>query len=224
MMPQEKELRPSLDENIRDHPRNQVHITNNGWVSVFKDCKEVVFGVGFFRFNQMGYTMNRLHFAFCLLMCAGLAVLLGFSSVQGAELGKVDLPGLKRAAKNASASVSAPARVALGAYYRGQKKYTEAAKWTADSAALAETNLEWPRVLVFAEHARIRAAAGVPGEALELLGAKGRVNTDAAWPLRFDFIAQKAHFVQSFFSLWSNIGSPIFTRARPLVAAVTCFL
>jgi hypothetical protein len=97
----------------------------------------------------MGHTMNRLHFAFHLLMCTGLAALLGFTSVQGAEPGKADLPGLKRAARNASVSVSAPARVTLGAYYRGQKKYTEAAKWTADYAVLAETNLEWPRVLVF---------------------------------------------------------------------------
>jgi hypothetical protein len=51
-----------------------------------------------------------------------------------------------------------------------------------------------------------------------------RVNTDAAWPVRLDFIAQKAHFVQYFCSLWSNIWPPIFTRDRPLVAAVTCFL
>jgi TolA-binding protein len=113
--------------------------------------------------------MNCLALAFRLLMCTGLAALLGFAEAQGAEPGKADLPGLKRAAKNSSASVSAPARAALGAYYRDQKKYTEAAKWTADSAALAETNLEWPRVLVFTEHARIRAAAGAPGEALEML-------------------------------------------------------
>ena len=130
--------------------------------------------------------MNRLYLAFRLLICIAFAALLGLIEAQGAEPGKADLPGLKRAAKNSSASVSAPARAALGAYYRGQKKYTEAAKWTADSAALAETNLEWPRVLVFTEHARIRAGAGAPGEALELLdyavkqGAKGRVNTDAA--------------------------------------------
>ena len=130
--------------------------------------------------------MNRLRLACRLLLCTGLAALLGFSEAQGAEPGKADLPGLKRSARSASTSVSMPARAALGAYYRGQKKYTEAAKWTVDSAALAETNLEWPRVLVFTEHARIRAGAGAPGEALELLdyavkqGAKGRVNTDAA--------------------------------------------
>jgi TolA-binding protein len=104
-----------------------------------------------------------------MLVCTGFAMLFFGATVQGAEPGKADLPGLKRAAKNSSVSVSAPARAALGAYYRGQKKYTEAAKWTADSAALAETNLEWPRVLVFTEHARIRAAAGAPGEALEML-------------------------------------------------------
>jgi TolA-binding protein len=117
----------------------------------------------------MGHAMNCLRLACRLLLCTGLAALLGFSEVQGAEPGKADLPGLKRAARSATAAVSAPARAALGAYYRGQKKYTEAAKWTADSAALAETNLEWPRVLVFTEHARIRAAAGAPGEALEML-------------------------------------------------------
>ncbi len=117
----------------------------------------------------MGHAMNRLRLAFRLLRCTGLVTLLAFTSVQGAEPGKTDLPGLKRAAKNSSVSVNAPARAALGAYYRGQKKYTEAAKWTADAAALAEPNLEWPRVLVFTEHARIRAAAGAPGEALEML-------------------------------------------------------
>ena len=93
--------------------------------------------------------MIRLHRAFFWFICVSLATLLGLAAAQGAEPGKADLPGLKRSARSGSVSVSAPARAALGAYYRGQKKYTEAAKWTADSAALAEANLEWPRVLVF---------------------------------------------------------------------------
>ena len=113
--------------------------------------------------------MIHLHHIFILFICTSFAALLGLAPAQSAEPGKADLPGLKRSARSASTSVSMPARAALGAYYRGQKKYTEAAKWTVDSAALAETNLEWPRVLVFTEHARIRAAAGAPGEALEML-------------------------------------------------------